>query len=176
MLSTKFSTNAKPEKWLIFKYSNQKDIHPEFAKRLAALAKYMDRPIEIISGRRDSMEQARLYRLSGGKQDSNGNWYGGNGSAARPGNSKHEYGVAVDTSSLWLKALEKDESTKQQKILRKFGLFKPLTKGNGCSVREDWHIQPIETDGIYDRTKMARFLDDYKGKGFFAKLLAKLKK
>lgn len=37
------------------------------------------------------------------------------------------------------------------KINIQFGLFKPLTAGNKTSVREDWHIQPIETIGVKDK-------------------------
>lgn len=136
---------ADPSGWLVFNYSTQKNIDPVFSGRLAALAKYMNKQIHILSGRRTTEEQIKSYIESGGYQDKNGNWVGGNGYAAKPGNSWHEFGQAIDTSDTWLKQLEKDESTFNQKTLNKFGLYKPLTKGNRTSIYEDWHLQPIET-------------------------------
>lgn len=137
-----------PKKWLIFSNSWQTDIDPTFAGRLAALAKHLGKKITVSSGYRSTAEQIKSFLRNGGKQDKDGNWIGGNGYAARPGRSWHEFGVAIDTSNLWLKALEKEESTKNQRTLTRFGLFKPMTRGNGCSVLEDWHIQPIETFGV----------------------------
>jgi hypothetical protein len=139
---------ADPEKWLVFIYPHQKKIDPIFAGRLAALGQHFNKKITIVSGRRTTEEQTALFIKYGGKQDSKGNWVGGNGYAARPGISWHEFGQAIDTSDIWLKNLEKDKATNSQKILTKFGVFKPLTEGNKKSVLEDWHIQPIETDGI----------------------------
>lgn len=137
-----------PKEWLIFRNSWQTDIDPIFAGRLAALAKYTGVKINISSGFRSTKEQIASFLRNGGSQDKNGNWIGGNGYAAKPGRSWHEFGEAIDTSDMWLKKLEKDASTSQQILLRKFGLFKPLTKGNKTSVQEDWHIQPIETNGV----------------------------
>lgn len=133
------------EKWLIFDKLWQTGIDPVFAGRIAALAQHMGKKIHIISGYRSYGEQVKAYKNSGGRQDSKGNWYGGSGYAARPGNSPHEYRIAIDTSDKWLKALEKEAATKKQFTLTKFGIYKPLTKGNGYSVLEDWHIEPIET-------------------------------
>lgn len=137
-----------PKKWLVFTKDWQTDIDPIFAGRLAALAKYTGVKIHISSGYRSTKEQIASFKRNGGKQDANGNWVGGNGFAAKPGRSWHEFGEAIDTCDAWLKKLEKDASTSQQILLRKFGLFKPLTKGNKTSVEEDWHIQPIETNGV----------------------------
>lgn len=137
-----------PKKWLIFHNSWQTDIDPIFAGRLAALAKYTGVKIHISSGYRSTKEQIASFLRNGGKQDADGNFIGGNGFAAKPGRSWHEFGEAIDTPDAWLKKLEKDASTAQQILLGKFGLFKPLTKGNGTSVNEDWHIQPIETNGV----------------------------
>lgn len=153
-LSNEYPT-ADPSKYLIFDHPWQKDIDPIFAGRLAALAKDMGTVIHILSGKRSTDEQIQSYRETGGKRDANGNWYGGNGYAAVPGRSWHEYGVAIDIRDAWLKGLEKDASTAQQIVLRKYGLFKPLTKGNMCNVLEDWHIQPIETCGVGQEGKQA---------------------
>lgn len=152
---------ADPVKWLNFDNSWQKDIDPIFAGRLAALARDMGVKININSGKRATEEQTRLYKQDGGYQDKSGNWVGGTGYVAVPGRSWHEFGEAIDTRDPWLKKLEKEASTSQQIVLKKYGLFKPLTKGNNCSVLEDWHIQPIETQGIPVAQRMA-FLKAYK--------------
>ena len=49
----------------------------------------------------------------------------------------------------------------------KYGLFKPLTKGNSTSIYEDWHIQPIETWNVKDKkslepTESMNFIDTVK--------------
>lgn len=136
---------AGQEEWLVFLNPCQTGIDPIFASRLAALAQYIGKKINIISGYRSHEEQVKAYKNSGGYQDPKGNWYGGSGYAARPGNSPHEYRIAIDTSDKWLKALEKEAATNKQLTLIKFGIYKPLTKGNGYSILEDWHIEPIET-------------------------------
>lgn len=142
------------DKWVIFKYIHQKDIDPIFLRRLGALAQYMNKVINIISGYRSTEEQIRLYIASGGKLV-NGQWVGGSGFAARPLNSYHEFRLAIDTSSLWLKQLEEHESTHNQKILNKFGLYRPLTKGNKSKIIENWHLQPCELIGQTNRKKFA---------------------
>lgn len=152
---------ADPAKYLLFDNSWQKDIDPVFAGRLAALARDMGVKIHINSGKRATEEQTRLYKQDGGYQDKNGNWVGGTGYVAVPGRSWHEFGEAIDTRDPWLKKLEKDAATNQQILLQKYGLFKPLTKGNRCTVLEDWHIQPIETMGVPVAKRM-EFLKAYK--------------
>jgi len=165
-LSTKFPME-EPAQYLIFANKWQQGIDPIFAGRLAALTKYMrlylKNPklmLHVSSGDRRTDEQIKLYIKNGGKQMPDGSWTGGNGYVAIPGTSFHEYGVAIDTSDQWLKKLEKDLATDLQKTLMKFGMFKPLTKGNGSRVLEDWHIQPIETRGIgrFDFKKKQSFL------------------
>jgi len=139
---------ADPKKWL--RKSNPKtdlNIDPNFLSRLAALAAHFKKPLYISSGYRSVEQQIVLYKKSGGKQDPRGNWFGGNGRAGKPGNSKHNFGLAVDVSSLWAKAIEQEESTADQKILKKFGLYKPMTRGNDTNIFENWHIQPIELSG-----------------------------
>jgi hypothetical protein len=169
-LSNKYP-KADIKKWLNFMKNWQTDIDPIFAGRLAALAKDNNKVININSGKRSTTEQIISYRSTGGYQDKNGNWVGGSGFAAVPGRSWHEFGQAIDTIDVWLKQLEKDESTENQKTLRKYGLFKPLTKGNQTSICEDWHIQPIETDGQANNKKV--FLDGYK-KNIIKKIIDKI--
>lgn len=139
---------ADPVKWIVFLNSWQWEIDPVFLSRLAALGQAMGKLIRISSGYRSYDEQVRSYKSTGGHQDEHGNWVGGNGKAAVPGQSWHEFGCAIDTPDAWLKKLDKTAATIGQRTLLKFGLYKPLTKGNGTSVYEDWHIQPIECAGV----------------------------
>lgn len=137
-----------PAKWVDFLNSWQWEIDPIFLGRLASLGQAMGKRIRASSGYRSIDEQIRSFKSAGGYQDAHGNWVGGNGKAAVPGLSWHEFGCAIDTSDAWLKALDKLAATAQQSTLIKFGLFKPLTPGNGTGVFEDWHIQPIETMAV----------------------------
>jgi hypothetical protein len=161
-LSTKFP-QSDPKKWLKFATVAAGNIHPVFAGRMAALAESMGQIITITpaGGKRETKKQEQLYVKSGGKKNSKGEWYGGNGYAAKPGYSNHEYGVALDVADAWLKKIEQDAHTDRQYILRAFGLYKPLTKGNKTSVCENWHIQPIEIRGITDIAKKKEYLNDY---------------
>jgi len=154
--STKYPM-ADVTQWLKFKNDSHKYIDPIFAGRLAAFARDHGKVLQITSGFRSYYEQVALYINSGGYQDKNGNWTGGNGIAAVPGTSWHEFRLAVDVSDSWAKAIDKDDATKSQTTLLKYGLYKPLTKGNGSTVLEDWHIQPIELVGVAkaDRSKWA---------------------
>lgn len=124
---------SNPDAWI-----TAPGVDPVFLGRLAAYARYKGRRINLTSagGKRDSATQLRLYKLSNG-----------NGTAARPGTSWHEYGLAIDTADAWLKALCNGATATQSELL-KFGLFKPMARGNNLGVVEDWHIQPIETKGI----------------------------
>jgi hypothetical protein len=146
-----------PEQWIRFKYPEQKHIDPIFAGRLAAFARDHGKVLDSNSGFRIPQKQIELFIAYGGYQDKDGNWVGGNGYAAKPGTSWHEFRVAIDTSSSWAKQIEKDAATKDQKTLLKYGLYKPLTKGNKTKVTEDWHIQPIELQSVAkaDRSKWA---------------------
>lgn len=124
---------SNPDDWVI-----APGVDPVFLGRLAAYARYKGRRINLTGagGKRDTATQLRLYKASKG-----------NGTAAKPGTSWHEYGLAVDTADAWLKALCNGATTTQKELLR-FGLFKPMAAGNKLSIAEDWHIQPIETKGI----------------------------
>jgi len=144
---------APPEDWLYFVKSYQAGIDPIFAGRLAALARSEGKMLNIIRGYSSYDEQVRLYKLSGGLQNEDGTWSGGSGYAAVPNTSWHEYRLAADITNSWAKELDKDAATKKQITLIRFGLFKPLTRGNGKIILEDWHIQPIETAGQWDKQK-----------------------
>lgn len=144
---------ADPIYYLNFTNPIQSGIDLIFAGRLAAFARDNNIAIRITSngGKRNSDDQVRAYINSGGYQDKTGNWTGGDGTAARPGISWHENGEAVDVKNQSIKSLYGDwASTENQKKLTAYGIFKPLTTGNGVSSNksEDWHIQPIETQGI----------------------------
>jgi hypothetical protein len=138
---------ANPLKHLRFYHSWQSGIHPIFAARLAAFAKAQGKILLISSGYRSTAEQAESYKSTGGKLV-NGQWIGGNGMAAVPGRSWHEFSCATDWGDKWARAMDKDKSTNMQSSLKPYGIFKPLTKGNKTSIFEDWHVQPIETAGI----------------------------
>lgn len=153
---------ADPVKWVAFLNSWQWEVDPIFMGRIAALGQAMGKKIRISSGYRSYDEQVRSYKSTGGHQDEHGNWVGGNGKAAVPGRSWHEFGCAIDTSDSWLKKLDKLAATANQKTLLKFGLYKPLTKGNGTTVYEDWHIQPIECNGVPVAERKTFFV--YRGK------------
>lgn len=132
-----FATNVDP-----------KQLDPIFLGRYAALCVRLGVRGKIISGKRNHERQIQLYIADGGHQNSDGTWSGGTGYVARPGGSWHEYAIAIDSGDKVVKELENDRATGQQVLLKAYGLFKPLTKGNGCRVLEDWHIQPIETLGV----------------------------
>lgn len=147
---------ADPKRFLKFVHSWQTDIDPIFAGRLAALARDRNTVITILSGFRSVDEQIKLFIRDGGSKDSKGNWTGGTGYVAKPGSSWHNFGGAVDVSDKWLKAIDKTAATASQTTLIKYGIFKPLTKGNGRTVLEDWHIQPIETAQPIDKAAFYR--------------------
>lgn len=134
-----------------------KGVDPVFIGRLGAMCKEQKKKADLNSGKRDHAKQIKLFLDAGGHKNADGTYEGGSGKVAKPGTSRHEYGLAVDTASLWLKALNKVESSKKQTVLNKFGLYKPLTKGNGKTLLEDWHIEPIETLGVrYNSTEMSK--------------------
>jgi hypothetical protein len=141
-------------KYLVFQNIQEGDIHPIFKMRLAAFAR------DIIKGKMNFLEGSRTYERqvyfyvnSGGKQNSKGIWYGGNGMAAKPGTSKHEFDVAVDSADIKVKNIDSTAPTMKQITLLQYGLYKPMTRGNCTSVIEDWHIEPIETFGPIDKLK-----------------------
>lgn len=155
----KFPT-ANPFESLAFNHNWQRHIDFVFASRLAALftflvqsGKIKDDRLNIVSGFRTTAEQIKSYKDSGGSLVK-GIWTGGDGYAAKPGASWHEFRVAIDAGDLWLKTIDKEAATLNQTTLIKFGVFKPLTAGNHKTPHEDWHIQPIETQFVIDKRTM----------------------
>lgn len=142
---------ADPVKYLKALSGVDINIDPVFKGRLAAFARDHKAILEINSGYRSIERQKELFFAQGGKYDPKLGYYwpstipASKRTVAKPGSSFHNFRLAVDTSSAWAKQIDKDAATSMQKELLKYGLFKPMTKGNGCSVIEDWHIQPIET-------------------------------
>ena len=160
---------ADPSKYLVFGDPSKSGIDPIFAGRLAALAK--DAGIKIYiwpnGAYRDYEGQVREYIASGGHQNPDGSWSGGNGKA-KPGNSWHGFGEAIDIwagkpGSTLLKKLYEFDNVKNQTLLLGYGLGKTLTVGAipKPSFPEDWHIQPIETFGIVDINVRKSFHDAY---------------
>lgn len=153
---------ADPKVHIVWANAWQKDIDPIFAGRVAALCRDHGKVGLISSGFRSLAEQIKLYVADGGRQLPNGDWIGGTGYVGKPGASWHNWGGAIDTTAAWLKAIDKDAATIKQKTLLKYGLYKPLTRGNGCTVLEDWHIQPIETIGLTNTLSKKAFFNGYK--------------
>lgn len=120
-------------------------IDPVFLGRAAALCKHLGVIGYVTSGTRSYERQVELYIADGGFQLPNGEWTGGSGYVAKPGKSYHNYGLAIDIGTAALKLIDKVASFSKQLMLAKFGLCKPMTSGNGSTVLEDWHFQPIET-------------------------------
>jgi len=132
-------------------------IDPVFLGRFAALCKAHGIIGYISSGTRTYAKQVELYINDGGYQQSNGEWTGGSGYVAKPGSSFHNYGIALDCTTMALKVIDKVAAFKGQNTLIKFGLCKPMTSGNGQKVLEDWHFQPIESINVLkvNRSKLA---------------------
>lgn len=83
--------------------------------------------VYVTSGARTFEEQAALFKKDPSK-------------AARPGNSLHEYGLALDVSSSTLDELDK------LGYMRKYGFTRPVGG-------ETWHIEPSGIQGNIDGAK-----------------------
>lgn len=110
------------------------NIDPVFKGRLAALARDTGHGFRFGEGYRSFERQAYLY-----------NQYINHGGpiAAKPGESNHNRGLAVDTQSSWLQQLEDHTDVANQYVMQMYGLYKPLANKEGTS-HENWHIQPLE--------------------------------
>lgn len=126
---------ANPQTYLIIPNTTGSDLDPVFAGRIAAFARSRSTKATCTSkgGRRNIKEQIHLYDTLP------------KGQAARPGTSYHEFGLGWDTADAWFRSLYSELATASQTLLLQYGIFKPLTKGNGATVLEPWHIQPVET-------------------------------
>ncbi|MGE5454361.1 MAG: D-alanyl-D-alanine carboxypeptidase family protein [Methylocystaceae bacterium] len=148
-LNNRAYPQANPDQWLVFIHSWQKGIDPVFAARLAALARSRKKKIVIVSGFRTYREQLGLFKLYKGKR------------ALKPGTSWHEFGGAVDISSLWVRKLDNVALPCQYELAR-FGLAKPFTHGNGFDPAENWHLQPLEMACITSRVSKIKFYRAYR--------------
>lgn len=138
--------------WLTFAPNvDPYEIDPVFLGRVGAMARDEKIKHHIISGHRPTSLQEKLYLAKGGVKNPDGTYsdpYGKvNGRVAKPNRSFHEFRLAIDSGTKYYKDINKVESALKQSKLNKYGLFKPLTIGQGIkeSGCEDWHIQPIET-------------------------------
>jgi len=161
-----------PMFYVFFQKQYQKDIDPIFAGRLAAFARDNNISIFVGSGYRTYEEQVRAWLDNGGWQNSDGSWgwpADKPKTVATPGNSWHNFGEAIDISwngepsSIFIRNLYGNyASTEQQIELTKYGIFKPLTSGNKMPALEEWHIQPIETEGINEKEDREKYYKAYK--------------
>ncbi len=142
-------------KWLVFGKPWQDRIYPDFAKRLAHVAKLKENKLVITSGFRSIDEQVAAAKnaLAAHKdyyQKPNGAVYNTKGQCivAAPGNSSHNWGVAVDIDG-WMETIPSTE-------LEKYGLRRPMTY-------EPWHIEPIETKGLTIDAKKKTFYSYMRG-------------
>lgn len=102
--------------------ANVTNMNPDFMKLFNGMVEEYGqksgKSIQVNSGWRSTAAQAELYRTLP------------KGQAARPGNSLHEFGLAMDVSPADLDAMDKVG------LLRKYGFTRPIAK-------EPWHIEPV---------------------------------
>lgn len=111
------------------------NIDAVFKGRLAALARDSGQQADFGEGFRTLERQAWFYQR----------YLDGTGAlAAKPGQSRHNMGLAVDTQSGWLQRIDDGKPISAQVTLQRYGLCKPMADGQGRG-REPWHIEPIET-------------------------------
>ena len=111
------------------------NIDPVFKGRLAALARDSGQQAAFGEGLRSLERQAWFYQK----------YVEGTGAlAAKPGQSRHNMGLAVDTQSGWLQRIDEGKPLSAQVTLQRYGLCKPLADGEGRG-REPWHLEPVET-------------------------------
>lgn len=122
--------------------SDYNKINPLLSERLAKLAKDCGVVIKLTEGFREPERQKALYKqYLEYKRTRKGNVK----MAAKPGTSKHEYGLAVDTSTEPIRGMNNSQ-------LLKYGLHKPIKS-------EPWHIEMIETKNNPDWKKLAEVED-----------------
>ena len=153
-VNSKLPLDAYPVEQDIQKYidmgkCSNPNLDPVFLMRLAALARDYGNGQKIkfsdgASGLRTYDEQVRLYKATGGYQNENGEWVGGNGTAAKPGTSSHGFGVAVDVAAgwMWVNSSGTKKALINEDILAKYGLCRPDSR-----TVEIHHLAPIEVKG-----------------------------
>lgn len=108
-------------------------IDPVFAGRIANCCS-----TKITEGKRSSARQTDLYnQYLEWKRTGKGDIH----SAAKPGTSWHEFGLAIDTSTQPIRGMTNAQ-------LKPYGLCKPIAS-------EGWHIQPIETINLGSKANTA---------------------
>jgi len=127
-LSLGFLMESNWENYLNFENASESNIDPIFRMRLAAFARDFGIVLNINSGYRTLAEE---------KATSNDPNYD-------PRVSAHVYGFAVDIANLDIRALYSNDATANQTAFAPYGIYKPWTSGNKTSLKEDWHIQPVE--------------------------------
>jgi hypothetical protein len=111
------------------------NIDAVFKGRLAALARDAGQQAAFGEGFRTLERQAWFYQR----------YLDGDGAlAAKPGQSRHNMGLAVDTQSAWLQQVDEGKAVSAQVTLLRYGLCKPMADGQGRG-REPWHLEPVET-------------------------------
>jgi len=122
----KMNFDVNSDDWLVVADSgvDLKNVNPELLKRISAVAKHYGKKITINSGYRTFAQQKVLYDA----------YHSGKSSvqAAKPGNSRHNYGLAIDVDD-WVQQISEAD-------LKQFGLHKPVSS-------ENWHVEPLETKG-----------------------------
>ena len=154
ILSGRYKEEANWQKWVKFKYPHGSILSLVFLRRLAALARDLNREMANVLGYRPIEETQRLY-------DADIKKYGKpSGKVATPGTSWHENSLAVDIDgSFWkdVSTINWVPKTRLKQSLNAYGLMVPLNKIDS-NVVEWWHIQPVETNGI-PGNKRKDFLD-----------------
>lgn len=111
--------------------ADYRKLDPVFAGRLAFAAKDNGINLHLTEAYRSPERQAELYRQY---QQYLKTGQGSIKLAAKPGTSRHEYRLAIDTSTQPIRGMANDQ-------LAKYGLCKPIKS-------EPWHIEPIELMGL----------------------------
>ncbi len=127
-LSSTAYKRADPAAYLVGDW--WKELDPLFVGRLAYAAMAEKCKIASNSAYRSHEEQKRLYAMY---QEYLRTGKGSIKLAAVPGTSRHEYRMAVDTSTQPIRSMTSAQ-------LKKYGLCKPIAS-------EPWHIEPIELEG-----------------------------
>lgn len=117
-LAFELNYQFKTDRWV---KGDKKGLDPKFVEKLENLGQGIGEKVSITSGYRTIEEQQRLWMES----DKTGKW------VARPGESKHNFGIAVDVKNEKIRAMTNEE-------LAQYGLYKPMDY-------ENWHLEPIET-------------------------------
>jgi len=116
------SSSTYNGKWL----TGDTDMQDWLLSRVDSIGNHYNKKISITSGYRTFAEQQRLYdKYKAGVP--------GAAPAAVPGRSRHNYGLAFDSSTPFLRAMSASK-------LAKLGLHKPVEG-------EPWHFEAIETKG-----------------------------